>query len=62
MKLDLFEISQMERKEYPFIKLKEEQKNGIATVHGNPTKVKRECPFRVDVYTILLTNRLKMKS
>lgn len=37
----------MEKKDYPYIKLKEEQKNGIARVRGNPTKVKRECPFRV---------------
>ena len=49
--IELFDISQTEKKEFPFIKLKEEQKNGIATVHGNPTKVKRECPFRVFIYS-----------
>ena len=45
--IELYNISKKELKEPTFNKLDEDQKAGIMKLHGNPTKIKRICPFQV---------------
>lgn len=57
--IGLCDIAKTQKEDYSFIKLNEEQKKGISGVYGNPTKVRRECPFRVRNWKI---NKLKTEN